>query len=257
LTDSGTAIAIADEQVFVVDASGHHVKLTKLPAARAPVLLDDQRAIFVGADGMLYAMMLKGEIASAAATGIDRPRSLALIAPGLALVAGEDRRIARVATDGHASRLVDIEWPIATTAVIGDDGSSFLLTEGGHLVVLDAGGARRASALIEPPFIVASPALGHDGDLRVGLEAGEIVCLTPEGKERWRRGLDGRPSAISIDRDDTALLVTSRGTLYAIENNGELRWLLPTGAMRAGRPVLGADGTIYLVWRGGHVAAWR
>lgn len=258
VTESKTAIAIADDHVFAVDPRGSARPLAKaVVVARAPLLLEGDRPIVIGEDGFLYALTLQGELASVAATGIDRPKALALIAPGLALVSGDDRRVARVSTDGHASRLIETDAPVVTTAVIGDDGSSFLLTESGHALVLDPGGARRSDIALDPPFIVSSPALGRDGDLRVGLEAGEIVCLAPDGTERWRRGLDGRPSAIAIDVDDTALLVTSRGTLYAIEKNGELRWLMAVGAMRAGRPVLAADGTIYLVWRGGHIAAYR
>jgi outer membrane protein assembly factor BamB len=83
------------------------------------------------------------------------------------------------------------------------------------------------------------------------------LSLGPDGSERWRRGLDGRPGPILLDQNDTALFATSRGTLYAIDAAGELRWLLPADALRAGRPVLSSEGTVFIVFRGGLVAAYR
>jgi outer membrane protein assembly factor BamB len=100
-------------------------------------------------------------------------------------------------------------------------------------------------------------ALGWDGALRVGLRYGEIACFGADGRERWRRGLDSAPGPLTIDADNTALFVSTRGTLYAIDRDGELRWRQGLGVHGAGRPVLAANGTIYVVSRGGELQAWR
>jgi len=81
--------------------------------------------------------------------------------------------------------------------------------------------------------------------------------VASDGRVMWRLGVDGPPGSMLIDADDTLLFVGQHGGLYAIARDGELRYRAPTGLRGAGRPVLGADGSVYLVGRGGEIAAWR
>jgi outer membrane protein assembly factor BamB len=265
VTAKGDVVVIGGDRAYVIRAqhvaTGRVRELHKgLRFARVAPMLEGERAVLVGAreqhDGLLYVLELDGALRSAAALGLERPRFLAQLAPGLAIAAGHDRRVSRVPTQGFGARAIEIGDAV-DGLVVGDGGEAFVVTDLGQRMVLEPSGERRARPLEERRSITASPALGHDGALRLGLEGGELLCVGPDGAERWRRGIDGRPSALLIDRDDTALLVTARGTLYAIDREGTLRWLTSAGAVRAPRPVLGADGTLYILSRGGYIAAWR
>ena len=271
-------IAVGQGRAYRIDARGQRAALRKeLSVGRVAPMLDGERVVLVGsfaeraagdalapssrapsapAPAHLVALSQRGDLLSATAIGIEQPRLLASVAPGLAVIAGRDALISRAPTDGFGARVIDLGDAIASI-VIGDSGETFAITESDQLIVLEASGRQRPVAPHEPRAVTVGPALGRDGNLRIGLESGEIVCLGPDGSQRWRRGLDGRPGPILLDRDDTALFATSRGTLYAIDASGELRWLTPADALRAGRPVLGHDGTLYIVFRGGLVAAYR
>jgi hypothetical protein len=277
---SGEAIAIGGARAFRIDAHGKRRALVpELELARVAPFIYGDRIIVIGrftaperrAAGalapsslppvtpppeQLVALSLEGELLSATALGIEHPRLLASLAPGLAVAAGRDSLLSRAPTDGFGARVIDVGDAVSSL-IVGDDEETIAITESDQLIVLEASGAERRVQLGEPRAITSGPALGRDGGLRVGLESGEILSLGPDGSERWRRGLDGRPGPILLDQNDTALFATSRGTLYAIDAAGELRWLLSADALRAGRPVLSRDGTLFIVFRGGLVAAYR
>jgi hypothetical protein len=275
-------IAVGQGRAYRVDARGERSALNReLSVGRVAPMLEGERVVLVGSfieratagtgsDGLvpssrppsapapahLVALSRQGDLLSATAIGIEQPRLLASVAPGLALIAGRDALVSRAPTDGFGARVIDLGDAIASI-VVGDRGETYAITESDQLIVLEPSGRLRPTAPHEPRAVTVGPALGRDGNLRIGLESGEIVCLGPDGRERWRRGLDGRPGPILLDADDTALFATSRGTLYAIEASGELRWLTAADALRAARPVLGHDGTLYIVFRGGLIAAYR
>jgi hypothetical protein len=278
---SDEVIAIGDTRAYRIDGSGHTRALApELKAARAAPLLDGERIVLIGsfaeadrdadasplapssrppsapAPEQLVALSINGEVLSATALGIEHPRLLASIAPGLAVAAGRDSLMSRAPTDGFGSRVIDLGDAVSAL-VVGDSEETIAITETDQLIIFEASGAERRVVPGEPRAITNGPALGRDGGLRIGLESGEILSLSPDGSERWRRGLDGRPGPILLDQNDTALFATSRGTLYAIDAGGELRWLLSADALRAGRPVLGSDGTLFIVFRGGLIAAYR
>jgi hypothetical protein len=265
VTAKGDVVVIGNDRAYVIRAAdlatGRARELHPgLRFARVAPMLEGERAVLVGAreqhGGLLYVLELDGALRSAAAHGLERPRWLAQLAPGLAIAAGYDRRVSRVPTQGFGARTLEVGDAV-DGLLVGDEGEAFVVTDLGQRIVLEPSGERRPRPIEERRGITASPALGHDGALRLGLEGGELLCIGADGSERWRRGLDGRPSAMLLDRDDTALLVSARGTLYAIDREGALRWLTSSGAMRAPRPVLAADGTLYIIARGGYIAAWR
>jgi outer membrane protein assembly factor BamB len=272
-------IAIGGTRAYRVDGRGRARALApELKVARAAPLLDGERIVVIGsfaeadrgngtlapssrppsapAPEQLVALSINGEVLSATALGIEHPRLLASIAPGLAVAAGRDSLMSRAPTDGFGARVIDLGDAVASL-LVGDDEETIAITESDQLIVLEASGSERRVAPGEPRAVTNGPALGRDGGLRLGLESGEILSLAADGTDRWRRGLDGRPGPILLDRNDTALFATSRGTLYAIDSGGELRWLLSADALRAGRPVLSGDGTLLIVFRGGLIAAYR
>jgi outer membrane protein assembly factor BamB len=276
-------IAVGADTAYRVDATGHFGALMpQLRVARVATLLEGDRIVLVGSfdpaepsnigqgSGLapsslpptapppehLVTITFDGELLSATALGIEHPRLLASVAPGLAVVAGRDSLLSRAPTDGFGARVIELGDAVSAL-LVGDHAETLAITDTDELIVLEPSGTRRRMPPSEPRAITNGPALGHDRDLRLGLESGELLSIAPDGTERWRRGLDGRPGPILVDQTDTAVFATSRGTLYAIDAGGELRWLLSADALRAGRPVLGSDGTLFIVFRGGLIAAYR
>ena len=60
-----------------------------------------------------------------------------------------------------------------------------------------------------------------------------------------------------MDAEDTALLVSARGTLYAMDRKGELRYRRSLDSGATGRPVVGPDQTLYMTFRSGRIEAFK
>jgi hypothetical protein len=257
LGPEGQSAAIAQGRLFLVDPVGHARELEiAAPAISAPLLLDSGALVVVGLDERAHVLGLDGGYLAGAPSGAGPSRWTLSSGDGWVVVAGYGRELTLVSPYGDAHRSVRLPGGVAVTPVAGN-GVIWAIGQSGSLWLI--GSSDRVTTLAELGLhsVGAAPALGHDGMLRVPLRHGEIACHDASGKERWRRGIDGAPSGLLIDADDTTLLISSRGTLYAIASDGSLLWRQRTELSGAGRPVLAADGTIYLVGRGGWIEAWR
>ncbi len=94
--------------------------------------------------------------------------------------------------------------------------------------------------------IYAGSAIGADGTIYVGSEAGGIYAVNPNGTVLWKYG-----STLSVLNP----AIATDGTIYAgtpyafvaLNPNGTLKWSLPFTPMY--HPVVGTDGTIYIYSR--------
>jgi hypothetical protein len=255
LGPDGESVALARGRLFVVDPRGRARELElPAPANTAPLLLGSGAIVVAGLDQRAHVLGLDGGYVGGAAVG--HARWTLASGDGWVVVAGYGRELTLVSPYGDTSRRVSVGAGLAVSP-LALDGSIWTIGQNGALSIVEPDG--RATALLElgPHAVGVPPSIGHDGGLRVGLRHGELGCYDAAGKERWRRGIDGSPSAVSLDADDTAVVISSRGTLYAIARDGTLLWRQRTELSAPGRPVLGADGTIYLVGRGGRLEAWR
>jgi outer membrane protein assembly factor BamB len=210
-----------------------------------------------GRDGQAHVIGLDGGYMAGVPLADRGPRFSASLGYDLLAIAGDSALLTLLSPHGGSERTLRLPAALMTAPIVTKERTLLALTVGGAVIEVDAAGAITSWAELGAGVLAQGPALGRDGGLRVGLRHGEVACLGPGGAERWRRGIDGQPSAIALDRDDTALVVSSRGTLYAIDAAGELRWRVGTDVMQGGRPVLGGDGLLYLTGRGGRLEAWR
>jgi outer membrane protein assembly factor BamB len=180
-----------------------------------------------------------------------------LLSDELFVSAGPGSQLFLLAPQRAEARRVVLPERLAVSPLSGSDELLWALSDRGAVWQIGPGGELRESARLGDSGIAAAPALGWDGALRVGLRHGEVVCLDGGGGQRWRRGVDSPPGPILIDADDTALLVSARGTLYAIDRAGEVRFRRNFDGRAPGRPVLGPGGTIYVTFRGGRIDAFR
>jgi outer membrane protein assembly factor BamB len=179
----------------------------------------------------------------------------ALVGDGLIVAAGRGQSLILLSVHAGPEREIRLLQRVATSPAVSTDGTIWALGEHGTLWGIAPSGRVRASS--DLGAVAESLALGSDGGVRVGLPGGEIVCVGPSGDERWRRGVDGRPGQGLLDNENTLLFVTARGTLYAVAHDGELLFRRALGVRGAGRPVLGSDGTVYVVSHSGQIEAWR
>jgi outer membrane protein assembly factor BamB len=257
---SGELVAVADGKLVVLGKGGATRELALPFALVGELLMLDSGTVVVAArDGQAHALLLEGtELASIPTTlqesGV---RWTARVDGDLLLAAGPSTELWLLSLHGGNARSVRLPERVFASPVVGDDGTIWVLGQRGDLFGIDADGEVHVSIALGQGGPSESLAIGWDGALRVGLRYGEVACFAADGKERWRRGVDGAPGPMLIDADDTLLFVSARGTLYAIDRDGELRWRQGLDVRGAGRPVLAADGTIYVVAHGGQLEAWR
>ena len=258
LSASGEAVVNAGGKLFVLALDGKARELPLADRARGmPLLLDSDVLVAPGRDGQAHVLGLDGGYLASVPLADRAPRFSADLGHGLIAIAGESELLTLLSPQGGSERTVRLPGPLMSPPIVTRQRTLLGLTERGSVIEIDAAGSVTSWADFGAGVLALGPARGRDGGLRVGLRHGEIACLGPGGGERWRRGIDGPPSAIALDRDDTALVLSSRGTLYAIDAAGELRWRVSTEVQSGGRPVLGGDGLVYLVGRGGRLEAWR
>ncbi len=252
----GSLAAVAGGALFVIAPGGAARKL-ELPfdVSGAVLVLDSSELIVAGRDGSVHAIAPDGSHLGGAPA--PRRQWTALAGTDLIVSAGAAPELTLLSPQDGSARTLALPSRLAASPVVGDDEVIWVLGDRGGVWLVAAGGELREIAQLGQTGFSSAPALGWDGALRAGLRHGEIVCLEPSGTERWRRGIDGPPGAMSIDAEDTLLVVSTRGTLYAIDRHGELRWRKGIDARTAGRPVLARDGTVYVVSRSGEIQALR
>jgi outer membrane protein assembly factor BamB len=260
VTPAGDLVLAADGKLVVVSPGGAAREVT-LPFSitGAPLVLGSGSVVVAGRDGQTHLLALDGaRVASVPTRALEPQRWTSLIGGDLLLTASGAAELHLLSLHSGDERTLRLPERLATSPVVGDDQTIWLLGEGSStLYGINTEGQTRFSAALGQGGPADGPALGWDGALRVGLRYGEIACFASDGQQRWRRGLDAAPGPMLIDADDNALFVSARGTLYAIDRQGELRWRQGLDVRGAGRPVLAADGTIYVVSRGGQIQAWR
>jgi hypothetical protein len=140
---------------------------------------------------------------------------------------------------------------------IAPDGQSdvWLVTDDDRVLRLDADG--RVTLSLHPARgLRPTLAVGHDGHIRVIDIYGMLVCLDRDGKDVWRRPLDGNAGPLTLDAGDTTLAVLQRGDLYGIDAQGRLRFHVDVHTAEQPRVVVAEDGTLLVASRG-LLQAWR
>ena len=97
----------------------------------------------------------------------------------------------------------------------------------------------------------SSPALSADeSTLFIGSDNNRLYAIwTADGTERWNVNIGGNvESSPAVASDGTIYVGSYDGGLYAINDDGSLKWATPfqTGAQIEGSPAIGQDGTIYI-----------
>lgn len=258
LTRAGALLLVSEaHELFAFGLDGEPRELAPTtPAVAGEPLVFDDGTTFVGTrDGRLLALDRSGAILRELPTTHRGAMRLAALGDGLVAAAGEDVVLSLASVHGGLEKAFTLSEPLAAGPVVSEGGTLWVIGQQGTLWSIAPGGSPRALAWLGVRGRRPAPAVGHDGELRVG--ADDLRCLAPSGSERWRRGLDASAGPIVLDAEDTALLVTVRGTLHAFARDGTLRWRVGVGEGADVRPVLAGDGTIYVALPSGRLSAWK
>ncbi|MDD9938743.1 MAG: PQQ-binding-like beta-propeller repeat protein [Myxococcales bacterium] len=250
-------VATYEGKLWLVERGGRQRRLeSRVALSGLPLVLDGGSVVIGARDSQVHVLDLEGTELLRVPTGAREPFWTASVGGGLLAVAGPERELVLLSLHAGRERVVKLPERVTQGLAVDDRSTVWLIGDQGTLFGVGADGRFRATIPLGDRG--STPvAIGRDGALRLGLPTREVVCIGADGRERWRRGIDGRPSAPLLDADDTLLVLSARGSLYAIDARGELLWRVRVGVHQGSRPVLGADGTIYLVGRDGLVKAVR
>jgi len=238
---AGTVYFGADDVLFAVDAGGQEVWRFD---TGEPL---DLNSPALGPDGLLFvaAQRVKKLYALRTADGSERwsielkaahDASPVVDAQGRAILGG----CQRWSMHGSASRCDEA----VVVAVAADGNLSWRYP---------AGGAE--------DWMLATPALAHDGGVLLGSLARRLLALRGDGTWRWTYAAgDGLVTAPAIDVDGTLYFGSQDKRLYALSPDGAYRWDYETLGVVASSPAIAQDGTVifgsqdwrlYAVDRGG------
>ena len=136
--------------------------------------------------------------------------------------------------------------------IIGDDGTIYFGDFDRYIYALNSNGTERWRYGKTGGWISSAPALAEDGTLYVGSWDCKLYAFNPDGTLKWNVGASGGSidSSPAIADDGTIYFGTMRGfdkgDIIAVNPNGTVKWVYPTGYYITSDPAIGGDGTIYI-----------
>jgi len=217
------------------------------------------------ADGWVMAVQSGGVVRSALWTGHPVQSSPAIDAERNAVIAGGDGILYGVALgpldagDAGASEsdsgppyppaIVRFSVPIgpmASSPVIGGDGTIYVGTLDGKLVAVAPRGTATKWSVTTNDKAGSSPAIGQDGTIYVGSTDHGLYAIRPEGTIAWRTDLGAEVTGSpAVGGDGTIYVGAVDGKLHAVEPTGDVRWSYATGGPITGTPAVYA-GVVYV-----------
>jgi outer membrane protein assembly factor BamB len=136
--------------------------------------------------------------------------------------------------------------PIASSPVIGGDGTIYVGTTDGKLVSVPKEGTAIKWSAATNDTLGSSPALGQDGTIYVGSTDRKLLAFSPDGSSKWALDLDSPVSGSpAVGGEGSIYVGTADGKLHAVSSAGVERWSYPTGGAINGTPAVYA-GTVYV-----------
>jgi outer membrane protein assembly factor BamB len=220
--------------------------------------------VWVGTtDGLVLTMTSEGSVPFAHRTGGAVKSSPAIDVAGHAIIGSTDGFLYSISpergprdkdagTDGgpnYPPALVVFKLavgPIASSPVIGADGTIYVGTTDGKLVAVAGDGSAILWSATTNDTVGSSPAIGQDGTIYVGSSDGKLYALASDGTSRWALDL-GSPihGSPAVGGEGTVYIGSSDGKLHAVSAAGSERWAYATGGAIAGTPAVYA-GSVYV-----------
>ena len=260
ITTEGDLVVGTQAGELVVVASDGSIK-SRRPVNGAvrgsPLVLPDGSIAVSTFDRTLYRIDWSGRELFRRA--VNWPSSGPLAWDGSVLIAAFSDRVSFVSSDGDLLRSVAVGAPIMGGPSLGRDGTVWLLGQDMSVRRLSPGSSVVESVELGVPVgPKARLAIAADGSVRIPTRGDALLCLGPEGSERWR--VSGEGSFLGgalVDGEGRTYAVNHRGVLLGIDSAGRVLWRTRLLTRSDVTPVLGDDGSIYVVDVRGTVYAFR
>lgn len=245
--------------VALVSAAGVVRHTAELPApVRGSALVLDDGSVLVGTiDGRVHRLDANLRRITSIALDVHASATPSLAARNL-LAVPSGRALSLLDPVGRILHTVPLGGRPSAGAAIADDGTMWVPTIEGALVAVEPSGrVRSRTELGSRHYDGAAIAVGRDGAVRVPTLTEGLVCVGPGGTERWRlANVAGYNAPVTLDEEDTALVVDRGGRLQAITRDGSQRWQVTIGTYSFQAPALGLNGALYITTEQGEIQAW-
>ncbi len=92
----------------------------------------------------------------------------------------------------------------------------------------------------------ASPSVALDGTVYLGTSAGTLYAVDNAGQVKWTFSASAEiVSAPALTKDGSVYFTTADGSLYAVDSAGNQQWVYSTNDTISGSPVIATDGSIH------------
>lgn len=247
-------------EVVLVGRDGHVRWRTPVGGAvqGSPLVLPDGSVIVGAFDLAVHRLDAEGRRMFRAPVEERITGSIAL-ADRRMLAVPSGRMVVWMTVDGEVRGRVPVGQDVVAGPAVADDGTVWVLTGDGAIHALEPGASVRSrTELGVRVSLTQTIAVGTDGAVRVGAREPAFLSIGPNGTERWRVGNEGIfPGGVTVDPRGVAVTIDQNGAMYAFEPDGSLRWRLPLASNSLASPVVGSDGTVYVVTQRGTIQAWR
>ncbi len=241
--------------VYAVNPDGSRkwrYTLTGFGSYSSPAVAPDG-TVYVGDDlGYVHAITPAGARKWRTQTGGVVHASPALAPDGTVYVRSEDGKLYALHPDTGVARwtvtLGTANFSTFSSPVVAPDGTIYCAAANSRLFAITPAGVQKWSYSTD--FILASPALGSDGTIYLGVLAPtrRFLALKPDGTVKWDAVIgDSVTSSAAIGPDGSLYFGAADNKLYSITPEGAIRWTYTAGgAFRSSSPVIASDGAIYI-----------
>jgi len=176
---------------------------------------------------------------------------------GTVYVGCSDGNLYAIKADGTIKWVYEGGIQIATTPAVyyspdGEnaqyDGTVYVGFRNGVVLAIDPSGDLKWACEVGDE-VTTSFALAADGTIYVGVDNGELAAILPDGRKWWSFPIlgHGELSDPAVGADGTIYFGTA-GTdtrFYAVDTNGQAKWVRKLTEPVTGPAAIGQDGTIY------------
>lgn len=171
---------------------------------------------------------------------------------GIIYAGAKDQRIHALYPNGTLKWKFKTDMWITTAPALAEDGTLYVGSWDCHLYALNSSnGALKWKVGAHGGTIATAPSIGEDGTIYfgtlIGQDEGEIIAVNPNGTIKWIYPTgDYIYSDPAIGDDGTIYIGSDDNYLYALNPNGTLKWRFKTGGYVKAPPSIANDGTIYI-----------
>jgi len=250
-------IATRDGRVLVIDRHGAVVREARASAGvrGSPLVLADGSIVVTTLDRTVarFDAMLEPIFAVTLTAGLVQPPAL-LGRDRIVVAGGERLHVLDLA--GSLLSSVDLGDRAVAAPVVDDDGTVHVLLALGSIAVVPHGSRVTTHVPVGGRVFDQSAMLARDddGSYRVAIPALGVVCLAPEGTQRWVASTDAPfHGPLVVDAAHTTLALDRRGRLAVITPSGEIVERIELGGLVSGFPLLARDGTLWVTTDAGEL----